>query len=227
MATPTFVKFSRAPGTAEEALARLEARAFALCGLEYQRFAALSPDTDPRDAAYTGGYDLAGDMVPCRSRQEALALAKGWTAWGVSLVARQIPGNVDLYLFASEKDSIGVAASVDASLVYFETPGIEQGAPLRKLLGALVAGFGCQVCGFGADRAYSVGYVPLDPGTIVARLERGDLFKIPTPNFHAISVDLVPIEKMNQLLAEPTLPKSKFFRYGLATSGHHLLWNLA
>jgi hypothetical protein len=64
MATPRFVKFSRAPGTPEDVLTRLEFRLLGPSGLEYARFAALKPVEDPDDFAYTGGLDLAGEMVP-------------------------------------------------------------------------------------------------------------------------------------------------------------------
>jgi hypothetical protein len=221
MATPNFVKFSRVPGTAEDVLARLDLTALPPCELEYSEFAALRPDTDPLTAAYTGGFDLAGDMVPCRSRQEALALARKWTAWGISFLGRQVRGNVNLYLFDFQKDSVGAAASFDTSLLYYESEELERGEWLRRMLMTLVEALGCQVCGYGADDAYRVGYVPLDPSALLKRLRSGDLFKMPYPNFHAISADLVKPDEMNELLAR--LPKGDFFKYGLVTTGYHIL----
>ena len=221
MGSPNFVKFSRVPGTGEDLLARLEEKVLPALGLEYAEFAALRPDTDPDTAAYTGGLDLAKDLVPCRSRQEALSLARAWKAWGISFLARQVPGNVNLYLFDLQKDSLGAAISFDSSMVYFGTDELDKGEWLRKLLIALVSALACQVCGYGRDSAYRVGYVPLEPSVVLARLRSGELFVMPYPNFHAISVDLVNAEEMNALLER--LPKSDFLKYGLATTGYHVL----
>jgi hypothetical protein len=224
MGTPDFVKFSQVPGTAEDALTRLEFKLLREHGLEYSEFAALRPDTDPDTAAYTGGLDLAKEMVPCRSRQEALSLARGWTAWGVSFLVRQVPGDVHLYLFDFQRDSVGAAISFDSSMVYFKTDDLEKGAWLRRLLIALVGALGCDVCGYGADPAYRVGYVPLQPAVLLGRLRAGELFVMPSPNFHAISVDLVKPDEVNALLEH--FPKSQFFRSGVATTGHHILSTL-
>jgi hypothetical protein len=221
MGTPNFVKFSRVPGTGEEVLSRLESEVLHAHGLEYSEFAALRPDTDPDTAAYTGGLDLAKEMVPCRSRQEALSLARGWTAWGISFLARQVPGNVNLYLFDFQKDSLGAAISFDSSMVYFATEELEKGEWLRRLLIAVVSALGCTVSGYGRDSAYRVGYVPLEPAALLTRLRAGDLFVMPFPNFHAITVDLVKPEEMDDLLAR--LPKSEFLKYGVATTGYHIL----
>ena len=98
----TWVRRPRS-NTPEEALARVDERVLAQCGLEYSDFAALRPDDDP----YTEGLDLATDIVPCHSRQEALSLARGWQAWGVAFLAREVPGDIYLYVYGVERNSFG------------------------------------------------------------------------------------------------------------------------
>jgi hypothetical protein len=217
MTTPTFVKFSTARGTIGDALARLDQRVLPSSGLEYHDFAALRPDDDP----YTGGLDLAQDLVPCHSRLEALTLAQGWTAWAISYLARQVPGDVNLYFFNIDLDSFGAAVSFDSSLLTFETDELERGEWLRQLFITMTAALGCDVCGYGPDTAYSIRYESLNPAVLVDRLRAGDLFTMRRPNFHAISVALIRPEEMTALLRR--LPRSDFLDYRLSTTGYHIL----
>jgi hypothetical protein len=227
LATPAFAKFSRVPGTVEDALTRFDFRVLRTCGLEYAEFAALRPPSDPRDFAYTGGLDLVGELVPCKSRTEALALGKKWGgAWAISFRVLQLPGEANLYLFDQQgKDSFGAALAFDSSMVTHKTDTLERGQMLRTLLGTVGAALGSAVCGYGADDAYRIGYVPLESSVIVDRLRAGELFMMPWPNFHAISADLVSVEEMHSLLEK--LPRRKPFKYGFATSGYHMMWHLA
>lgn len=221
MATPRFVKFSRVLGTPEDVLTRLELRLLGSMRLEYDRFAALKPVEDPDDFGYTGGLDLAGEMVPCRGKSEALSLARKWTAWGISFLVREIPAYVNLYIFDIQEGSLGVALSFDTSMLSYETDESPEGQWLRALFISLVAALGCAVCGYGPDNAYRTGYVPLSPAKILERLRAGELFKMSYPNFHAISVSLLTTEEMTALWER--LPRSEFLKYGLATTGYHIL----
>lgn len=216
MATPDFVKFSRVPGTIEDALKRVEAYAFSRFGLEYDSFGAMRPDDDP----WTGGFTLVDESVPCRSRAEALSLARKWTAWGVSFLVRQVPGEFNLEFFHIENDSFAVAASFDTSMLAFGSDEFAEGQWLRGLLIAVVAALGCQVCGYGHDSAYEGGYESLSPERVVERLRAGELFLMGYPNFHAISVNLVTTEEVTALWER--LPKSEFLKYGLATTGYQI-----
>jgi hypothetical protein len=211
MSTPTFVKFPRVPGTIAEALARFEAGAFSRFGLKYKDFAELQPDDDP----WTGGFSLAGDSVPCGSRDEVLSMAVQKAAWGISV------GNADLEFFEIESDSFAVAMSFDSAMMSVEYGEFAEGQWLRKLFMATVDAFRCEVCGYGADDAYSTGYESLSPAVIVDRLRAGELFMMGYPNFHAIAVDLVSPDEMTALWAQ--LSRSKYLKYELAASGHHIL----
>jgi hypothetical protein len=217
MGTPTSVKYSRVPGTPEEALARLDEHVLAPCGLEYSEFAALRPDDDP----YTEGLDLVGDLVPCHSRPEALSLARGLTAWGISFAARAVPADVNLYVYDVDRSSFGTRLTFDSSIVYYETDELARGEWLVRLLAATVATLGCSVCGYGPDNAYEAGYDALEPGNVLARLRAGELFTMGPPQFHAIAAGLVTPEEMAGLLDQH--PKGPFLRYGLTTTGYHLL----
>jgi hypothetical protein len=221
MATPNFVRFSRAPGTAEDVLTRFDFRVLQAHGLEFDRFAALRPDQDPLTAAYTGGLDLDGEMVPCTSRAEALSLARDRSAWGLSFLMRPARAHVNLYLFAPDRDSVGVAMSFDSSILGYQTQELAPGEWLRGLLITTVSALACQVCGYGADDAYRVSYQPLEPGAVIARVRSGELFQKRYPIFHAISVDLLAAEEMDGLLER--CPKNMFFQYALSTTGYHIL----
>jgi hypothetical protein len=205
----------------ESWLERLEVGAFRTHGLEYDRFAALKPEEDPLTAAYNGGLDLAEDMVPCRTRSEVLLKARGWSAWGLSLLARPVPGYVYAYVFDLGNDEWSSAVSFDTSMLTYETSDLPRGEWLRGLLVSLVAALGSEVCGYGADRAYRLRYEALDPSVIIQRLRAGELFTMPYPNFHAISAKLVKVEEMADLLDR--LPRSQFLQYRLATAGYHIL----
>jgi hypothetical protein len=217
MGTPTSVKYSRVPGTPADALARFDEHVLPTCGLEYSGFAALRPDDDP----YTEGLDLAGDIVPCRSRIEALSLARGWNEWGVSFLSREVPGNVDLYFFGIQKGSFGALVSLESSMPGFKNDEYARGEWLVRLLSAVVATLGCEVCGYGRDNAYETGYDSLEPTTVLARLRAGDFFVMGPPQFHAIAVGLVSPEEMATLLEQ--YPRGPFLKYGITTTGYHLL----
>jgi hypothetical protein len=217
MSTPDFVKFSRVPGTIEDALKRIELRTFSQFGLEYDSVGAMRPDDDP----WTGGFSSADESVPSRSRVEALSLARKWTAWGLSFLVRQVPGYFNLEFFHIENDSFAVAASFDTSMLTFESDQFAKGQWLRGLFIGVVAALGCQVCGYGHDAAYEGGYESLSPSRILERLRAGELFTMRFPNFHAISVDLVSTDEMTALWER--LPRSQFLKYGLATTGYHIL----
>ena len=216
MATPDFVKFSRVPGTIEDALKRIELRTFSQFGLEYDSFGAMRPDDDP----WTGGFSLVDESVPCRSRVEALSLAGKWTAWGLSFLARQVPGYFNLEFFEIENDSFAVAGSFDTSMLSFESDEFAEGQWLRGLFVAVVAALGCQICGYGKDDAYQTRYESLSPAVILERLRKGEVFTMPDPSFHAISVDLVSPEEMTSLWEQ--LPRDKHLKYGIATTGYHI-----
>ena len=221
MATPDFVKFSRVHRSVESWLERLEAGAFRTHGLEYDRFAALRPEDDPLTAAYNGGLDLAEEMVACHTRSEVLTKARGWSAWGLSLLSRRVPGYVYAYAFDIGKDEWSSAISFDTSMLTYETADLPRGEWLRGLLVSLVAALGAEVCGYGADKAYRLRYEALVPSVIVERLRAGELFTMPYPNFHAISAALVGVEEMAELLDR--WPRSQFLQYRLATAGYHVL----
>ena len=217
MGTPTSVKYSRVPGTPEEALLRFDEQVLPTCGLEYSGFAALVPDDDP----WTEGFDLADDIVDCHAREEALALARGRGAWGLVFLARRIPGDVHFHALEIRQDSFGTLLTFDESMVYAEDHQFGKGEWLVRLFTRIAETLGCDMCGYGRDDAYEKGYDALEPATVLARLRAGELFTMAWPNFHAISVKRVTPEEMNDLLAR--LPKGQFFKYELTTTGYHLL----
>lgn len=218
MGTPTSVKYSRVPGTPDEALARLDERLLPICGLEYSAFAALRPDDDP----YTEGLDLAQDLVPCHSRSEVLTLAHRWNEWAVSFLSREAKGTVDLYVFDKQKDSFGSVMQVETSMPYFETDEMPGGEWLIRLFLTTVSALECEVSGYGPDDAYETGYDSLDPSVVLARLRAGELFTIPSPQFHAISLGLVTLEEMAELLGRH--PKGPFLKHRISTTGYHVLY---
>jgi len=218
MGTPTSVKYSRVPGTPEEALARLDERLVPAMGLEYADFGALRPSDRPSDQ----GLKLVDRTVPCHSRAAALGLARSCKAWGISFLSREVPGNVDFYVFEIEKNSFGARLTVESSMPWYESEEHAEGEWLVKLLLTAVSALGCEVCGYGADDAYEAGYDSLDPSVVLARLRAGELFTIRSPQFHAFSSGLISPEEMAELLDRH--PKKPRLRYKVSTTGYHVLY---
>jgi len=154
------------------------------------------------------------DPTPCR-------LHMGGTSRGVSFLSREVPGEVDLHVLEIQKGSFGTLLTLESSMPYFKTDELARGEWLVRLLSATVAALGCEVCGYGHDNAYETGYDSLDPATVIKRLRAGELFTMDSPQFHAISVGLVTPEEMAALLDQH--PKGPFFKYGLTTTGYHVL----
>jgi hypothetical protein len=216
LGTPTSVKYSRVPGTPEDALLRIEEQVLPTCGLEYSTFAALQRDDDP----WTQGWDLAGDLVPCGSRQEALSLARGWEAWGVSYLAQGIPGEINFHVLDVGHGSFGSLLTFDESMVYHRSDEFSRGGWLVRMLTTLAEVLGCDVCGYGPDNAYEAGYDALEPATVLARLRAGELFAMYSPQFHSISASLVSPDEITELLFRH--PRAPFLKYKLTTSGNHV-----
>jgi hypothetical protein len=221
MGTPTSAKYSRVPGTPQEALARLDEQLLPAIGLEYSEFGALQPSNHPLDQ----GFKLIGRLVPCRSLAEALNLARSQAAWATSFLSRQVPGNVDFYAVDIGKTSFGARLVVESSMPYYESDELPMGEWLVKLLLAAVSALGCDVCGYGADDAYEAGYDSLEPSVVLARLRAGELFKIRSPQFHAIATTLISEEEMRALLDNH--PKDPTFVYKVSTTGYHVLYDVA
>lgn len=219
MATPTFVKFSRIPGTPETLLTRLEQGVLHRLGFQYYQFAALKPDPDP--GPWNPGLELVDDLVRCESRPQAIGMAAAWESWGVSFLSRQIPGHLDLVFFDIGADGFAATVNMESSLVHCETAEIVRGEWIRQLLLGLAVNTGALVCGFGSDNAYRIRYEMLYPDAVVERTRHGELFTMAFPNFNAISTQLMGAEEMNALLQRT--PKSKFLDYRLAIGGYHIL----
>ena len=220
MGTPTSVKYSRVPGTPEDALARLDERLVHTMGLEYSKFGALRPSDRPSDQ----GLKLVDRVVPCHSRAEALALARTCKAWGISFLSREVPGNVDFYAFEIEKNSFGARLTVESSMPWYESEELAAGEWLVKVLLTTVSALGCEVCGYGADDAYEAGYDSLDPSVVLARLRAGELFTIRSPQFHAIALGLISPEEITGLLERH--PQTPPILYMVSTTGYHVLYDV-
>lgn len=220
MGTPYFVKFSRIEGSVRAAIERLDIGVNHQLGLEYDRFAGLQPD----DYEFSAGFELAHELVPCRSQTEALSLGAHWNNWVVSYLADHPQCHVNFCLFDIRQDSFAATMSFDSFLVSYEPPGLPAGGWLRQLLLGIVAAFRCDVCGYGQDNAYCIRYETLDAQKMVERVRRGELFEMAYPILHAISTRLVKPEEMNELLGR--LPCSEFLKYQLTTTGYHILSQL-
>jgi hypothetical protein len=215
MATPDFVKFSRAQGDVFEAL-RLVGDALRKWKVELNRFGRLALSGDE----YDGGLELTGDMVPCATLEEGMRLTRGLGQFAFSYLAKPARGYWNLYIFDVAPDSFSVTMDFETSFLSYESEALAMGEWFKAVLLTTVKALKVDVCGFGSDDAYRIRHELLDTEKLLARLREGDLLEIQRPVFHAISLSLIGVPEMQALLA--SRPVNQFLKYTVSGAYHVL-----
>lgn len=217
MATPDFVKFSRIPHSARHAVSVLRKAVFPSRRMRITDFGEL----EYSGGTLTGGLTLVGDLQACDSEDVAFNRANGLAAFSLTYVVPEIPAEVYFTFFEPDETSCGMTISLDSSIPYFQPQSYEPGDWLVKFLIELTHALSADVCGYGADDAYSVRYESLEPEKVIERLRAGELFRITPPVFHAFSLRLVSAKEMVEIRQRQPLPKA--LQYKLTTGGYHVL----
>lgn len=219
MGTPNFVKFSRVRGKLWDEVERLERTLSGRWKTELRRAARLRPS----HKTYDGGLELEGDIVNCRSIADAMSITEGSKAFGLIYLARPVPAHLYFYFFDMAADAFSFSLSIESSIVYYRNDDFPSGCWLEGVLTSIVCSMGPLVCGYGADNAYQLQHVPLDPDVVLTRLRSGELLRLPRPTFHAISTKLIDKNEIDALIEQYKPSPSPNYRMA---PGYHVLGSI-
>lgn len=220
MATPTFIKLSRLRGSVLDAVERIEEMVCIPWHCRLQESALLRPSYD----AFDGGLELDGELEPCESMRAVARVAEAGKPFALVYLSFDTRANFVVYFFDLSEDGFRATVSVESSYVWFRNDEFGPGRWFEGFLISLVSAFGADVCGYGRDAAYSLMHESLEPAAILDRLRTGDLFELPNPIFHAISVGLINRSEIVALMK--SRPCSPRLEYKVAP-GYHVLMDIA
>ncbi len=214
MSTPDFVKFSRIPFSARDAMDALDESVFKRQRIRLTDVGRL----EKIEGTYTGGLDLIGEVEPCSELDEAFERTREDVAVSLTFLAPEVRANLFFSLFDLAEDSCGLTLALDDSIPYHRSDDFESGEWLFGFLIACASALNVEACGYGNDNAYSVFHESLATDQVLTRLNQGELFKPTPPIFHAISQKLVSVQKVQNLLKKYRVAKHPKYT---VSSGFH------